>query len=410
MKQIVLNVIAISLSVAVNAQSIKKEVVNYRFVQPPTDHSADGQSFQTTVSLTYKADIERLESEADADHQAALAAYPAQESAAKAAYDERVAAYEKALSEWDNKSLAGKIIEKKVLENSKPTPPPTYQPPYPPQRKTLTHQALFNEAELAQSYGRIESRTEAAGGIQVRITLYGFQNEVPTVETKESSVYSTATKSTQKVIESQWVIKYKHPVHVKATAADGRILIDEMVGGSDAFETFKSGFVKSSTPSTYAQYHVDALQKSSVSTNMTAAKALLNSRLGTTHPERVTTIFVLESKKADYSDCLEASTLAKEGFEKINTDLAAGQAKLNAAAAIWTKAILEFDAEDKKARINDKVIAELYRNLLEVEIPARSFESAESHIATARRLDLGKKDRDAIEELASFLNDYRARF
>ncbi|MGA0818810.1 MAG: hypothetical protein ACO3PE_07760 [Schleiferiaceae bacterium] len=402
--------IALSGALMLSAQSIKKETLTYARLQPPTDHSADGQSFKTTVNLTYKAEIERAEAAAEADYQAALAAYPAQEAAAKAAYDERVAAYEKALADWNNKSLAGKIIEKQVLENSKPVPPPPYQAPYPPQRKQLTHQALFSEAELAQSYGRIEGRTEAEGGIQVTITLYGFQNEPPRVETKESSVYNTSTKSTQKVIESQWVISHKHPVHLKAVAADGRVLIDEMVAGSDAFTDFKSGFVKSSHPTTYAQYHLDALQKSVVSANMTAAKNLLNSRLGTTHPTRTTVVFVPESKKADYSDLAEAFQIAREGFEKLNGSYDAGAAKLRAAEALWSKAITEFDAEDKKARINAKVIAELYRNVIEAEVASRDFAAAEAHLSQARRLDLSKKDKEAIEELAGYLSDYQVRF
>lgn len=403
-------VLALAAPLAIFAQSIKKETVTYSYLQPPLNHSADGQPFQTKVTLTYRAEIERLEAEADAEYQAALAAYPAQEAAAKAAYDERVAAYEKALADWNNKSLAGKIIEKQVLENSKPMPPAPYQAPYPPQRKQLQHQAVFNEAELAQSYGRIEGRTEAAGGIQVSITLYGFQNEVPKIETKESSVYNTSTKSTQKVIESQWNINYKHPIHVKAIAADGRVLIDEMVANSDAFQMFKSGFVKSSSPTTYAQYHIDALQKSSVSANMTAAKILLNSQLGTTRPSRTSVVFVPESKKADYGDLAEAYYVAREGYEKLNKDAAAGEAKLKQAIAIWVKAIAEFDAEDKKARINPKVIVELYRNLIEAEVVSHDFAAAEGHISQARRLDLSKKDREAIEELAAWHSDYQARF
>jgi hypothetical protein len=403
-------VLALAAPVALLAQSIKKETVSYSYIQPPLNHSADGQPFQTNVNVTYRAEIERLEAESEAEYQAALAAYPAQEAAAKAAYDERVAAYEKSLAEWNSKSLAGKIIEKQVLENSKPLPPSTYQAPYPPQRTKLQHQALFDESELAQSYGRIEGRTEGAGGIQVQITLYGFQNEVPTIETKESTVYSTATKSSTKVIESQWVIKFKHPIHVKATSADGRVLIDAMVDGSDAFQTFKSGLVKSSTPGTYAQYHIDALQKSSVSANMTAAKILLNSQLGTTLQPRVTTVFVPESKKVDYSDLAESAILAREGYEKMSKDAAAGEAKLAQAIALWAKAIGEFDSEDKNARINKKIIAELYLNVLEAEVIAHQFSAAQEHLSQARRLDFGKKERDALDGLAMLLNDYEARY
>ncbi len=402
--------IAVLIPFALEAQSIAKESVTYTYLQPPLDRSAEGQPYTTRVNLAYQAEIDRLEAEADAEFQAAKAAYPAQEAAAKAAHSERVAAYEKALNEWNSKSLAGKIIEKQVLENSKPLPPPPYQAPYPPQRKQLVHQAVFSPAELATSYGRIEGRTEGPGGINVTITLHGFQNEVPQVETKESSVYNSTTKATTKVIESQWAINYKHPVHLKAVSADGRVLLDEVASGSDQFQKFQSGWVKSSHPTTYAQAHLDALQKSSVSSNMGAAKARLNSVLGTTHPNRTTTVFVPESKKVDYSDLGEAFQLAREGYEKIHASFAAGADKLRAANALWTKAIQEFDPEDKKARINEKIIAELYRNAIEASVASREFAAAEALLGQARRMDLSKKDREALEELAHWLADYRARF
>ncbi|MFM6959414.1 MAG: hypothetical protein ACKOW0_00120, partial [Schleiferiaceae bacterium] len=121
--------LALISPLALGAQSIAKEPVSYTYVQPPLDRSAEGQPYLTRVTLAYQAEIDRKESEAEAEFQAAKAAYPAQEAAAKAAYDERVAAYEKALKEWNSKSLAGKIIEKQVLENSKPLPPPPYQAP-----------------------------------------------------------------------------------------------------------------------------------------------------------------------------------------------------------------------------------------------------------------------------------------
>jgi hypothetical protein len=54
-------VLALAAPLALLAQSIKKETVSYSYIQPPLNHSADGQPFQTNVNVTYRAEIERLE-------------------------------------------------------------------------------------------------------------------------------------------------------------------------------------------------------------------------------------------------------------------------------------------------------------------------------------------------------------
>ena len=94
----------------------------------------------------------------------------------------------------------------------------------------------------------------------------------------------------------------------------------------------------------------------------------------------------------------------------MNKDAAAGEAKLAQAIALWTKAIGEFDSEDKNARINKKIIAELYLNAIEAETIAHQFSAAQEHVSQARRMDFGKKERDALDGLAMLLNDYEARY
>ena len=47
-------VLALAAPLALLAQSIKKETVSYSYIQPPLNHSADGQAFQTNVNVTYQ--------------------------------------------------------------------------------------------------------------------------------------------------------------------------------------------------------------------------------------------------------------------------------------------------------------------------------------------------------------------
>ena len=120
---------SILMASTVFAQRMKKEKLNVKYLQPPTIHLDEGMGFHSDVILDYKAEIDAELTAAEEEYQQALAEYPEKEAAAKAAHDELVANYERDLEEWNSKGALGKIIEKKLLENSKPQPPRPYYPP-----------------------------------------------------------------------------------------------------------------------------------------------------------------------------------------------------------------------------------------------------------------------------------------
>ena len=91
---------------------------------------------------------------------------------------------------------------------------------------------------------------------------------------------------------------------------------------------------------------------------------MLNDKLGTTEQKRDVEIIFVKNKKGDYDDLENAMFDAKEGYNMLTSRPDEAKAKLASAIEAWEGALEEGDMDDKKARINKKVIPDLYKNLL----------------------------------------------
>ena len=67
------------------------------YIQPPMVHLEEGMGYTSQVILDYEEEINAELAKAEEEYQQALAEYPEKEAAAKAAYDQRYAEYEKRL-------------------------------------------------------------------------------------------------------------------------------------------------------------------------------------------------------------------------------------------------------------------------------------------------------------------------
>ncbi len=395
------------LALSAFGQRIKKETVTFTYIQPPVVTSLGDQPFLSTAIIDYKAEIDRDEDAAESEYQTAMAEYPAVEAAAKAVYDQIYAEYEKAIAEWNKKSLAGKFLEKQLLENQKPLPPSPYYPPAKPVKRTVYHQYLFDADVVNQSSASLKGRNRAPGGITIVLHMHGYESQQPTVETKESSVYDTKTKQTRKEYKSQYVMLQRHPISAVVNDASGAVLFSGIIAGTENNVKYESGFVAGSSPSMPGK---ETMEKALGEANLALASEWLNNQYGKVPLRREITIRNPEDNKVDYGDFLEAYYTAQEGYDKLGSDEAKGIAKLQAAISLWQLALNEMDMDDKKARVNKKVAPDLYLNLIEACIFAHEFDTAEELITATRRLDFAKRDMEDITALKDFLEDYRVRF
>lgn len=403
-------ILFLTLANIASAQRMKKEKLNVSYTQPPSIHLESGMGYTSSVILDYKAEVDAELAKAEEEYQAALAEYPEKEAAAKAAHDELVANYERALEEWNSKSSVGKIIEKQVLENSKPQPPRPYYPPAKPVKREVKTLKLFNEEQLASTYCRVEGLDVDENGVQIEVHLFGFENDDPIVDKQEYKEYNSKTKTSRTLYKSQWTFNYRHSMSLRAVHPDGTILFDDVPQSINDFKKYESGLEKRSSPSGYAQTHVDKMETKVVDDNMNIIKWLINDKLGTTTQTREVEVVYVNNKKGDYDDLETAMFDAKEGYTMLLSRAEEAKEKISSAIEAWDAALEEADFDDKKARINAKVVPDLYNNLLFACAMMQDFDKADDYYAASLRLDLSNKDENNLKELKLLIDDLRARY
>ena len=401
---------ALLLSVSISfGQNMKKEKMTVSYIQPPMVHLEDGMGYTSQVILDYEEEINTELAKAEEEYQQALAEYPEKEATAKAAYDQRYAEYEKALEEWNSKGTMGKIIEKQVLENNKPSAPGSYYPPSKPYKRQVTHQKLFNADQLASTYCRIDGLNQDPNGVQIEVHLFGFENDDPVVKKKEYTQVDSKTKAKKTIIKSHWEFNYRHSMSLRAVHPNGTIIFDEVPSSIADYKLYASADETRSHPSTNANTFVENLQPKIVETNMGVINWMLNDKLGTTEQKRDVQIIFVKNKKGEYDDLENAMFDAKEGYNMLTSRPDEAKAKIASAIEAWEGALAEGDMDDKKARINKKVLPDLYKNLLLACALTEEFTRAEDHFNATLRLDFSRGDEKDLKETMLLVNDLKER-
>lgn len=390
-------------------QNMKKEKMTVSYIQPPMVHLEDGMGYTSQVILDYEEEINAELAKAEEEYQQALAEYPEKEATAKAAYDQRYAEYEKALEEWNSKGTMGKIIEKQVLENNKPSAPGSYYPPSKPYKRQVTHQKLFNADQLASTYCRIDGLNQDPNGVQIEVHLFGFENDDPVVKKKEYTQVDSKTKAKKTIIKSHWEFNYRHSMSLRAVHPNGTIIFDEVPSSIADYKLYASADETRSHPSTNANTFVENLQPKIVETNMGVINWMLNDKLGTTEQKRDVQIIFVKNKKGEYDDLENAMFDAKEGYNMLTSRPDEAKAKIASAIEAWEGALEEGDMDDKKTRINKKVIPDLYKNLLLACALTEEFTRAEDHFNATLRLDFSRGDEKDLKETMLLVNDLKER-
>ena len=66
--------------------------------------------------------------------------------------------------------------------------------------------------------------------------------------------------------------------------------------------------------------------------------------------------------------------------------------------------------DDKRSRINKKVIPDLYKNLLLACALTEQFTKAEDHYNATLRLDFSRGDENDLKEIKLLVDDLKARY
>lgn len=413
MKSLTSLTLGLIFSVTLLAQKVDEQSASFDYKQLPTKPLDKAiTNYSSKVILAYEEQIKQEIAQADAEYAEAMAEHPAKVAAAKKAWQERMDQYEYDMKAWDDKSTASKLVEKHLLEeNNKPVKPADFYPPAEPRKRIVEHQKIFSPSLLESTYLKLDGYKKAAdNALKITVTMYGFQNLEPELKQKESSVYSTQTKSTTKVITYWYETAYKHPMQLKVELPNGQVLVNETFDKFNEYTIEKSAETKGSTPPMNKQQLLESLQNKIVENNMQVINQYLNDNYGYSTKKRETTIYRVETKKVNYDEYQNAFEAVMAGYNNLVFDMPKAQTKIGEAIKIWESDLAESNTADKKARINEEITLITLFDLIEAHIWMNNYDQAETYINKAVALKLNKKEQKAIDDYRAFLNDQKIRF
>ncbi len=411
MKKILNLLLAAILIFNVSAQNIKTEKVTYTYVKLPTNPvkpkpvsyfsqiKSGAESINADLKSRYEADLAAAESE----YQDATNNYQANLKAA----DEQ---YLKEMEEYNNKSMAKKLVEKQLLnENTKPVKRyvPTPSKKYVPEPKYAT---AHDVTTLASSYLKLDGFNRAEGSeLNYLVTMETFEYSQPKMvsEVKKESTVSNGKSTSYDVTYYHLEFEYRLPMNIKVTR-NGSEVYFENPAKLQEFAKYVGPATKSQ-PSSDVSVLAKNLELQVLKENLNYVNHLVNDRIGFENTERKTGIDYVKDKKGLYTDLTEAYNLSTMAYNMLGKTDDQAKAKLEQAVAIWVKALGESDLIDKKARIDKKVTSSLCFNLLEAYFILRNVDEGEKILNMMNKMDLSRSDAKLRDNYAQEFIDLRMR-
>jgi hypothetical protein len=320
------------------AQNIKSEKLEYTYVQlPMTPLSSSITNYQSSIFATYEAENAKKMAEyeaqvaaAEADYQKEMDAYPAK---VKAAEDK----YAADMEEYDKKSMAEKLVEKKLLnEDNRPVkviPPQPYKRSVSkPKLKTSYDYPVLASTNLKLD-GYISSPDNA---VKIEVTLYGFENTPPRQLTEQKSVVSSAngTTTTTQVTYYHVEFTYRHTMSVKVSLPNGTELFVLSPSELNNYTTYKSPESKTAVSFNEEQL-IKTHEEKILQENLKLINQLVNDRIGYRRVLKNTEIHYVKSKNDLYADLTNAYNESTAAFKLLIDDKSSAIAKLENSIGIW---------------------------------------------------------------------------
>jgi len=361
MKKIVLLAVMAMLYTTGFGQSVYSENVKFKFVQLPMYPMQSDQEYACKIATPYQDDVKvTLEN-------VRLENIKKQEEAAER------------LAEYNKSSRGGKVFDKMVMGDKKPSGKAKLTPiPY--------TQKIWNENNFCGQYVNIvglEKNENAKGKILFTI----LANEV-TVEDSPSP---------EKGIRKSVMIST--PVQVEIFNANGEIIHTQLFKKSSGlFNTsyFSNQMKLDKKWGEIAIATCKKLENNAMKSTMAQAKKFLNEEVGYMTKTRKAPIYMVKEKKftypninAAYSTIAEAYNLTIE--ETLKEDR---ESQIKSVIAVWENALVDKDLKNKKARINKKVVAGLYFNIAEANFWLNDFVMARKYLAKLSALNVNGFNKD----------------
>lgn len=388
------------VNTATVAQDVDREEVKINYISRPLKPiNKDIKNYNSTVVLAYIEANKKLE----ADYQDEVRRNDEE-------YAKAMEQYNKELEAYNKKSAAKKLLDKELNNEGKPVMPYKKTIPRP------TPQKEHNATLLANTYLKLQGyKLGNDNAVKITGTLMGFEMQGPTLVATDYNELRSG--QTYKVTKYKYEILYRHPMGVKVESPTEGLLMEEMPASMSEFQkAYTAEYASSYDLEKYwnvsKNAFISGLEDKVLVANMTTLSNLINTNYGYQAVTRESNVYTVKDKKGNYTDYATAQTAYEEGYKLLSESAEKTNAipKIKEAIAIWETAMKESDPTNKKARIDEGVTIATLFNLIEANIWADDFDSAEKYWKQLGKMDLGKKEQKRHEELEAFLKDQKARY
>ena len=418
MKRIIANLFFLMVisTLPINAQDVDKTDINFEYIQlpkKPLDKSIKNYTSKVIYNVE-DANKKLLENhkekqaKLDKEYQDAMAGYPQKVKDAESQYLKELEIYEK-------KSTIQKMADQQLANGGKPIK----RIPQQPYKENLPEPKLkkaFNNEQLAGTYLKLEGFSNSAtNAVNISATLGELELKEPILTVQDLTKVANGTSTPYKAYTLK--VPYKRLISLKVETPTG-IVYDEVPVeiSQDQFFTIPGEHTSESSARSWWSYNqektVDNLEITSAESGLKIIQTLLNSDYAFKKTERKAVVLQVKDKKQDYSDLAQAYLALVEGYNVLSEDYEKKDAKVKIAeaTAIYEKALLESDINNKKARVNEEVTLSIYWNLMEAYIWMDEYAKAKTLYAKFSTFDAPKRYVKVMEELHKFGKDQYERY
>ena len=392
------------LAFSASAQRVVDREVKYEYQRLPlTPLDKAVKTFQVKVLAPYEAENDRAQQE----YKRALANVDSDFASAEAAHAKAVAEvkaeYERQMAEYNKKSIAGKMLSKGMLNETKPVltlpyPPQKVQPAPPLLRPTVDKNAVAGNLRLP---GYTRGTQNAA---IITVTLYGMEAGEPKRDDSGSAYLSGASTPGSPT----YLTDYRYPVGVKVEVPGQGMVVDETLPATAEYKQLRTPTPTLGSPE-QRKLTLDPLEAKLRDDNLKLAQQYLESQFGIVTVPRTTVLYTVEPKKMTYDEYPPALEAALAAYKKLGEEPADARTYFGTALTQWDKALTEAKPTDSKARINGDVAVATYFNATEAAIWTGELPRAEGYLMKMNTLDLSRRQKKQLTELETLAKDEKKR-
>nr|WP_315422861.1 hypothetical protein [uncultured Pedobacter sp.] len=378
----------------VKAQKLKTEEIAYSYSRLPSTAIKNVKHYQVTFEPAYEAKNKELleeyrqkKKEAQEKYRNDVAAYSTLVKAA----NER---YEKAMADYNKKTLGAKIVEKSLLDNSKPKKE-VIQQPYMENIAPPKLQASYDYKTVADTYIQLDGyEKNPADALKIIVLLYGFDYTIPRTinEEQERQSFGDGKSSSYKVTLYHTEFSYRYPMAVKVYTPQGSEILSITPPELNSYKIYKSANTDRPVEIN-GELLIKTHQEKVLQENLGFINNLLNDKFGYSTVNKTATLYYIKNGDADYADLTTAFNEASSGLLMLQQDRSTGVEKLKKACDIWNTALKESDISNKKSRINKDVTIGIYFNLLESYFAIGDAAAGQNTLGKLNTLSLSNTER-----------------